>query len=181
MLDLITEEDSTRIIVTTQGLLFLDHNIVHFSVQVPSSITKLKSILYRKTNAIDMDLLIKDILLEIPHHRDCSSPDEHVKLYNSSLREIMDKHAPLKKKIISDKPKIPWFNNTAAEEIKHRRKLEKIWQKNITYIDKYLKSSTIKGEKPLTSDTGLRNTSITQNVVKINTTTNRSSASTIVF
>ena len=65
-----------------------------------------------------MDLPKNDILLEIPHHSNCNSPEEHVKLYNN---------APLKKKVISDNPKIPWFNDTAAEEIKHRRKLEKIW------------------------------------------------------
>ena len=34
--------------------------------------------------------------------------------------------------------KIPCFNDTAAVEIKHRRKLEKIWQKEITNRNKYL-------------------------------------------
>ena len=84
--------------------------------------------------------LNKDIQLEIPHHSNCDSPDEHVELYNSSLREIMDKHAQLKKKVVSDKPKIPWFSDTAAVEIRYRRKLEKIWQKDITNMDKYLPS-----------------------------------------
>ena len=51
----------------------------------------------------------------------------------------MDKHAPLKKKVVPDKLKIAWFNNTAADEIKHRRKLGKILQKDITNMDKYLK------------------------------------------
>ena len=79
-----------------------------------------------------MDLLKSDILLEILHHIECDSPEKHVKLYNSSLREIMDKHAPLKKKVVSEKTKISWFNDAAAVEIKHRRKLEKIWQKDIS-------------------------------------------------
>ena len=65
-----------------------------------------------------------------------------MKLYNSSLSEIMDKHAPLKKKVISDKLKIPWFNDTVAEEIKHRRKLEKIWQR-ISPTEMNTQSSTI--------------------------------------
>ena len=68
----------------------------------------------------------KNILLEILHHSDCDSPDKHVKLCNSSVREILVKHAPLKKKVVSDKPMIPWFNGAAAVEMKHRRKLEKI-------------------------------------------------------
>ena len=41
-------------------------------------------------------------------------------------------------KVISDKLKIPGFNDTANVDIKHRRKLEKIWQKDITNMDKYL-------------------------------------------
>ena len=48
-------------------------------------------------------------------------------------------------------------------------------------MDKYLKSSTIKGEKSLTSYTRLRKTSITQDSLKINTTTNKSSASAVVL
>ena len=60
------------------------------------------------------------------HQSECDSPDKHVKLYNSSLREIMDKHAPLKRKVVTDKPKITWFNNAAAVKTKHRRKLGKI-------------------------------------------------------
>ena len=111
MLDLIiTVEDST----TAQGS-FSDHNIVHFSIQVPFQITKLKSIIYRKTKAINMDLLKKDILLEIPHHSDCNSLGKHIKLYNSSLREIIDKHAPLKKKVISESQR---YHHLTTQQLK---------------------------------------------------------------
>ena len=66
MLDLmVTEEDSTVIMDTTEGSLFSGHNIVHFIIQTPSWITQLKSMSYRKIKTIDLDLLKKDILLEI--------------------------------------------------------------------------------------------------------------------
>ena len=85
---IITKKDSTTIMDTNQGLLFTDLNMAHFSIQSPTWMTQLKSISYRKTKVISKDLLKKDILLKIPHHSDCNSQDEHVKLYNSSLREI---------------------------------------------------------------------------------------------
>ena len=75
MLDLIiTDEDSTTSMDTTQGSLFSDNNIVHFSIQAPSQVTQLKSTSYRKTKAIDKDLLKKCILLAIPHYSNCNSP-----------------------------------------------------------------------------------------------------------
>ena len=104
MLDLIIiEEDPIVITDTNQGSLLSDQNIVFILVsQIPSWITQLKWISYRKIKAIDMDLLKKDILLEILHHSDCNSSDKHVKLYNTSLTEIMDKHTALKKKVVSE-------------------------------------------------------------------------------
>ena len=60
---------------------------------------------YRKLKAINIDHLKEDTL-EIQNYGDFNVPDEFVQLYNNSLTSIIDKHAPLKKKLVSKKPKV---------------------------------------------------------------------------
>ena len=47
----------------------------------------------------------------------------------------MDKLAPVK--IVSDKPKLQWFNDNLACKIRKRKWLEKIWHKDRTSFNKY--------------------------------------------
>ena len=58
----------------------------------------------------------------------------------------MVKYAPLKKKVVSDKPKIPWLNDTAAETQKETWKDLAEGYHQHGQIDK---TSTFKGEKSL--------------------------------
>ncbi|CAH3020937.1 unnamed protein product [Porites evermanni] len=45
--------------------------------------------------------------------------------FNMTLTDILDKHAPLKTRIMINRPKIPWFN-ADIKQLKHkRRRLEK--------------------------------------------------------
>ena len=78
----------------------------------------------------------------------------------------MDKHEPLKKKVISDKLKIPRFNDTAAEEIKHRRKLGKDLADGYHQHRQILKRVLLSKEKSL-----LTPYTSPENSVKINATT----------
>ena len=61
---IITEEDLTIVIDTTQRSLFSDHNVVHFGIQTSSKIPQSKSISYRKIKAVNMDLLKKTSYLK---------------------------------------------------------------------------------------------------------------------
>ena len=49
----------------------------------------------------------------------------------------MDTLAPAKTKTVSNKPKLPWFNDNLACEIRKRKQLEKIWHKGRTNINNY--------------------------------------------
>ena len=51
--------------------------------------------------------------------------------------KVMDKLAPVKTKTVSNKPKLPWFNENLACKIRKRKWLEKIWHKDRTNINKY--------------------------------------------
>ena len=49
----------------------------------------------------------------------------------------MDKLAPVKTKTVSNKPKLPWFNDNLACEIRKKKQQEKIWQEDRTNINNY--------------------------------------------
>ena len=95
----------------------------HTSNPIQSHINEQGS--YRKTKAIDISLIKSEVLKEILYHWDCNSPDYFVGLYNWSLNQLMDKFTPLKEKKVSDRPKLPWINDTITAEVR-KRQLEKI-------------------------------------------------------
>ena len=74
--------------------------------------------------------------MKVPYHGDCNSPDDFVESYIMSLNQLMDKITPLKTKKLSDRRKLPWINDTITAEVRKRRRLEKIWQKDINNNDK---------------------------------------------
>jgi len=42
-----------------------------------------------------------------------------------TLNEVLDKHAPLRTRIMKNRPKIPWFNDDIKQLKRKRRRLEK--------------------------------------------------------
>ena len=72
----------------------------------------MKQVSYRKTKAIDIILLKSEVLMEVPYHGDCNSPDDFVELYNWSLNRLTDKFAPLKPRRYLERPKLPWINDS---------------------------------------------------------------------
>ena len=128
---IITTEDWDIISDTHQCSLFSDHYIVHYTLTTPSKLIELKRISYRKTKDISINHLA------LPPNHDHNSPDIIADNYNKALTEVMDKLAPIKTKTVSNKPKLPWFNDNLACDIMKRKWLEKIWHKDRTNINNY--------------------------------------------
>jgi len=58
-----------------------------------------------------------------------------VDCYNSTLSQLLNKHAPLKSKIICTKPRNPW-NTLALKKLKlAKRYLERIWSRTHSFED----------------------------------------------
>ena len=134
---IITTENSSIISDTHQGSLFSDHYIVHYTLTTSSKLTELKRISYRKTKDISIKHLKNEINLTLPTNQDHNPPDIIVHHYNKALTKVMDKLAPVKTKTVSNKPKLPWFNDILACEIGKRKQLEKIWHKDRTNTNNY--------------------------------------------
>ena len=69
----------------------------------------------------------------------CRNPPEALedlaKCYNSTLKDILDKHAPLITRSIKERPRVPWFNEEIKMAKRERRKAEKKWRRTKLYTD----------------------------------------------
>jgi hypothetical protein len=90
-----------------------------------------QSITYRNFNEIDLEVFRRDISLS-PIGNETSwsgtSLDEVVETYNSSLKQLMDKHAPLNTKKIKNKDS-PWMDEELRDLRRKRRAAERAWRK----------------------------------------------------
>ena len=64
-----------------------------------------------------------------------SSLSELVSCYNNTLSSLLDKHAPLKSKIISQKPDNPWFTPALHNLKSSCRRLHRIWSSSHSATD----------------------------------------------
>ena len=117
--------------------IFTASYCIHYTLATPSKLTELKRISYRRTKDININHLKTKINQALPTNHDYNSSDNIVHKYNKALTEVMDKLAPVKTKTVSNIPKLPWFHNNLACEIRKRKWLEKIWHKDRTNISNY--------------------------------------------
>ena len=48
--------------------------------------------------------------------------------YDSVLSSILDKHAPIRKRVVTVRPAAPWYTERISDEKRKRRKLERRWR-----------------------------------------------------
>ena len=65
-------------------------------------------------------------------------PSEPVKLvycYNTTLAELHDRHAPLKTKTVTVRPKVPWYSEEIREAKRVRSRVERKWRTTRSVAD----------------------------------------------
>ena len=96
-LDLVLVDKNLKLdYMLKQGHMITDHNFIHFYCKL-SSMERL--INYRRLKDIDENAFAKDISNSFNNELGNSTSDI-VNTYNKVLREILDKHAPSKKKLV---------------------------------------------------------------------------------
>ena len=89
-----------------------DHTCVLCKLTVPQPKTSRIKIAYRKTKSIDIDCLSRDISLAcvniITPHFDVNNVSARL---NSILQNLLDIHAPLFSRVITCRPKSPWYKS----------------------------------------------------------------------
>ena len=128
-LDLIlTRPDQVPISVEVEDILLSDHFSVRFTLPTSKPPLPKRELTYRRIKAIDIDSFASDIASSRLFSLDSENPDLLADTYNAVLRELLDKHAPVKTKTITVHPTAPWYGDDIAAAKKVRRKAEKKWR-----------------------------------------------------
>ena len=108
--------------------LFSDHITVLCDLALGKPSPKIEQISYRKLRAIK----IEDFKLDLATSELCKySPDslnDLIKCYNDTLYQVLEKHAPLRSKVIRSRPLVPWFNADIKNARREKRKAERKWR-----------------------------------------------------
>lgn len=62
-------------------------------------------------------------------------PDLFCRLFDKSLRSLLDHHGPVLHKIITIRPRVPWINDEILTAKRHRRKAERRWRASRSITD----------------------------------------------
>lgn len=128
-LDLIITRKSDSVICTSpdSGHFISDHCAVLCHLRTSRPKINRKVISFRKIDEIDIDMFKSDLLLT---DLVCSYAENSdlINCYSSTLTTLLDKHAPVKTKLITNKPKLPWMSDDIKALKRQRRKAEKKWR-----------------------------------------------------
>ena len=114
-----------------QGPLISDHHIIYGYVSIPKNAVVTRSVKLRKFKDIDITALMHDF---IPENISATDINEAVTTFDTELTRILDKHAPIKDRKVTDRKKEPWFEEHIKLQKKFVRNRESIWRK---YHKKY--------------------------------------------
>ena len=84
----------------------------------------LKEVIYRKVKSIDIVALRGELDQSDLCNQEHTDLQELSLLFNSTLLSLLDKQAPVLKKTIITRKRVPWFNNEIKAAIRSRRKAD---------------------------------------------------------
>lgn len=135
----ITREDSSVIqdvpsildpcLCDIQGNISNDHLAVHTKLNCTKPDPTRKLVNFRKHQAISVSDFITDIEDSPSLQRTDGSVEDLVEAYNSSIKALIDKHAPLQTKTITLRPNAPWYTDELRDAKHKRRKAERLWRR----------------------------------------------------
>ena len=136
-LDLLITRDSDDIILYQPEIrnFLSDHAFVKAYMKINKPTAASKVIKFRRTKNIDMDDFKKDIKKSKLNDMESLLTSEKADLYDRTLSELLDTHAPLIEKNIKIKRTSPWYNNELRSIKRKKRKLERAWKKSRTPED----------------------------------------------
>ena len=114
-----------------------DHNKVIAYLKVPiAPVVSKHNVFYRAIHSINIASFMTDIITsDLVTH-----PKEHVsdlyKHYRQILKTLLDKHAPIKSKCMSQKPPAPWMTSEIIHSKRRRRYVERVWRNSRSSLDR---------------------------------------------
>ena len=108
--------------------LFSDHFTVTCDLILGRPAPSVKQVFYRRIKGIDKGKFKDDMLRSDLFENSPRTLDDLVHCYNKSLAKIIDKHSPMRKKVINTRPLLPWFNEKIKLARREKRKAERKWR-----------------------------------------------------
>ena len=132
----LTDESELRVSnLLVENVHLSDHFMISFEVDVEVEKQETKSITYRNLKGVDTTKFSEELLTKLQDHG-VSSFGEKVKLYNSTVRDMVNDYAPLLTKTIKVVPNAPWFDSEYKNARRERRKAEKKFKRTKSLADK---------------------------------------------
>ena len=107
-----------------------DHFAVHCSLAIKKPPNAKLTVINRKLCNIDSDSLCTDIRSSSLYNSPSLDLSELCDQYDSVLSSILDKHAPLRKRVITTRPRAPWYSEEIKEQKVICRRLERRWRRS---------------------------------------------------
>ena len=118
------------------GRFFADHASVMCTLGKCKPDLTVKSISYRKFKSIDTQCLRDDTAAStlfsepaIQDHLATAELDALVRIYQDTLTNVINRHAPIKTRAMVARPKVSRYNEEIDKAKGERRKAERIWRK----------------------------------------------------
>ena len=136
---LITRADeSFDIAVNVTDPCLSDHLAVRRLLSLPKTAFERKEIQYRKLKSVDISLFRSELSDAFLKNNICHDTDACVQEYNSILTGLLDKHAPVKKRVLTLRPNAAWYTDDIKQEKAKRTKLEGHWRATRLTIERQI-------------------------------------------
>ena len=118
--------------------LISDHSSAVANLQIPSNHSRTipQTIKYRKLQSNNIEAFKADIMKSELIRYPKTNATELAQQYDSVLYTLINLHAPLVTKKISQKPPNPWMTPAILASERHRRYLERVWRRNSAALNR---------------------------------------------
>ena len=124
-------------LVQVDDHLISDHFLISTQFALDSPTKNARVLKYRQYSKVNLPAFysaIADRIATVPTSLD--STKQILDFYNSTLRHVLDQHAPERSKLCSSRHSSPWMNDEIREKRIERRKAERRWRKTKLQSDR---------------------------------------------
>ena len=115
-----------------------DHSAIHCKLRMKKPPLERSEIQYRKLRSIDMEKFTTDLTESNLVQRNHDDLSDLIGVYEKTLQDTLDNHAPLKHRVITLRPSAPWYTHSIGEAKRKRRKLERRWRASRLCINRQM-------------------------------------------
>ena len=120
--------DSLVCDVSVQDKLVSDHFFVSCKLKLAPVKQEKRQLSSRNIRGIDRCLLKDDVVSAFSDFPHCDDADFMTDCYNTTMKDILDRHAPLVTRSVNARPRAPWHNPSLRTAKQERRRAERKWR-----------------------------------------------------